>query len=140
MPESVVYLHVQPGGSIPEILAHAPFCAVVIVEAEVDSEWQSLVSKWLVRSGCLYAVAWGKNCSSWDDSVDTANLEDFGFGKIPEDKFVMTTWHNDESLSEVFWYAKNNAFHPKVNLKGIVLVHISAYERDQELLKEYSEA
>ncbi len=140
MSETVVYLHVHPGGALQAILPQTPFRAVVIAEAEVDPEWQSALSKWLVRSGCLYLVAWGKNCSSWDDAVDTANLEEIEFGEIPDDKFVMTTWHDDESLSEAFRFAKNNAFHATVDLRSTVLVHISARNREHELIKEYAGA
>ncbi|MBX3308692.1 MAG: hypothetical protein KF751_21815 [Nitrospira sp.] len=139
MPETVVYLHVHPGGAFPEVFPQAPFRAVVIAEAEVDPEWQSVLSKWLVRSGCLYMVAWGKSGSSWDDAVDNANLEEFEFGEIPEGKFVMTTWH-DESLSEAFGFAKNSAFHATVDLRSTMLVHISACNREEELLLEYANA
>jgi len=104
------YLHIKPETALPDIGALAPFRAVVIVEAVVSPEWQSLVSDWLVRSGCLYMMAWGTNCSSWDDSVDMANVQQFDCGEIPEDGFVMTTWHEKEPLGEVFWFAKNMPF------------------------------
>ena len=113
---------------------------VVVVEAEVSPDWQSIVSNWIVGSGCLYMMAWGVECSSWDDSVDIANLEEFKFGEIPEDRFVMTTWHADEPLAEVFWFSKNNAFHPTVELQRTVLLHISAENREHELLAAYAEA
>lgn len=99
---TINYLQLQPGAEPPDISALKPFRTVVVIE-ESSSEWQSLVSAWLVKSGCLYMMAWGKDCSGWDDSDDFANLEEFDSGDGPEDKFVMTTWHENEPLKEVFW-------------------------------------
>ena len=142
MTEAVEYIHLQPEAAPPTIHMRPPFRAVVIAETNASPKWQSLVSDWLVRSGCLYMMSWGRSCSSWDDSVDFANLNQFDYGEIPEDKFVMTTWHTNESLEEVFWFAKNNAFHPTVDLKRTVLVllHISATNRENELMKAYANA
>ena len=88
----------------------------------------------------MYMMAWGQNCSSWDDSVDYANLNEFNYADIPEDKFVMTTWHEKDPLNEVFWFSKNNAFHPTVELKHTVLLHVAQREREKELLAEYAGA
>lgn len=67
-PMSVKYLHLIPNGPLPDINCWRPFRAGVIIEAEVNPKWQEAVSEWLVRSGCLYMVAWGIGCCSWDDS------------------------------------------------------------------------
>lgn len=137
---NIVYLHLSPGADLPEVSSLEPFRVVVIVEAEVSSSWQSAVSEWLVRSGCLYSLAWGENSISWDNSVDMANIEQFDFKEIPENKFVMTTWHEDETLSEVFWFCKNNAFHPTVELKHTMLLHIAVHPREQEIVGTYAES
>jgi hypothetical protein len=134
------YLQLEPGSNPPDISALKPFRTVVIVDDKPTSEWQAQVSEWLVRSGCLYMMAWGKECSSWDDSVDSANLEEFDFGDIPEDKFVMTTWHENDSLRDVFWFSKNNAFHPTVELQNTVILHISWNNREKELLAGHAGA
>jgi hypothetical protein len=140
MSEQVEYLHIKPGTALPVIAALPPFRAVAIVESAVSVKWQSLVSNWLVQSGCLYMMAWGENCSSWDDSVDMANIQQFGFSEIPEDRFVMTTWHSNEPLTEVFWFSKNNAYHPTVNLERTLLLHVSSSSKEAELMKEYANA
>ncbi len=120
--------------------AQTPFRAVVVVEAEVSEDWQAGLSNWLVRSGCLYMMAWGSNCSAWDDSVDIANIEQFESTDIPEDKFVMTTWHADEPLSEAFWFSKNCASHPVVRLERTMIVHVAGEAREKELLTAYRDA
>ena len=140
MTTSVAYLQVVEGGALPESISRSPFRAVVVAEGAVSADWQASVSEWLVRSGCLYMVAWGVNCSSWDDSVDMANIQEFEFKEIPEDRFVMTTWHEDQPLSEALWFAKHNAFHPTVPLRHTLLLHISAQNGEQELLRAYGVA
>jgi hypothetical protein len=136
----VIYLHVKPGAVLPDAPRLAPFRAVIIAEAQVSPDWQAAASDWLVQSGCLYAMAWGVNSSSWDDSVDVANMEQFDFKEIPQDRFVMTTWHEDETLAEVFWFSKNNAFHPTVDLENTLLLHIATEEREKEVVRSYAEA
>lgn len=85
-------------------------------------------------------MAWGKECSSWDTAVDVANVEDFAFGDIPEDNFVMTTWHEKEPLGDVFWFCKNCADHATVSLTDVIILHIS-FESDKDaFLRAYDAA
>jgi hypothetical protein len=140
MSQSVTYLRIQPEAALPAASIPLPTRVVVVADSEVSAKWQEAVSNWLVQSGCLYMMAWGDNCSSWDDSVDVANSEEFKFGEIPADRFVMTTWHTNEPLAEVFWFSKNHACHPTVELKRTVLLHIGVNDRGQELLTSYADA
>src|SRR5262245_34396577 len=91
--QTPIYLHLEPGAAPPRLDGRAPFKAVVVIDSDVTPAWQTQVSEWLVRSGCRYMMAWGRKCSDWDTSVDQASLAIFGYGKIPESEFVMTTWH-----------------------------------------------
>ena len=140
MSQSAEYIRVEPGASLPVVGMAETYRAVVIVEGSVSPEWQASASDWLVRSGCLYMMAWGENCSSWDDSVDLANINQFFPTEVPDDKFVMTTWHDEEPLEEVFWFAKNSAVHPTVRLECTVLVHVSSHDSGENLLKAYADA
>ncbi len=137
---TLTYLQLRPESSLPEISGVSPFRAIMVIEEPVSLEWQSQVSTWLVQSGCLYMMAWGYDCSSWDDAVDVANLEEFNFENVPEANFVLTTWHKNEALKEVFCFAKNNASHPVVELRGTLILHISETSREHELLAEYNHA
>jgi hypothetical protein len=137
--DDVGYLHLQPNQTPPDIRI-SPFRAVVVIDDPVSDEWRGLASEWLVRSGCLYMVAWGLDCSLWDDSVDHANLAAFDYGDIPDDKFVMTTWHDREPLSEAFWFAAHSALHPDIDLTRTLVVHISHEERREQLLAAYNAA
>ena len=140
MTESTEYVQIEPGTTPPTIRASRPFRAVVIIESSVSPEWQSSISDWLVQSGCLYMMAWGENCGSWEDSVDRTNIEQFKPAEIPDGEFVMTTSHERKLMKEVFWFSKNNAFHPTVKLGRTVLVHISFRNKHDELLKAYADA
>lgn len=137
---TVKYLQLEPRQKIPDISALNPFRAVLIIEETFTSEWQMQISNWLVSSGCLYMMAWGYKCITWDDSVDTANLEQFNYGDIPEDKFVITTWHENEPLKEVFWFSKHSAMHTKVEINKTLLLHITTESNEKYLLDKYAKA
>jgi hypothetical protein len=134
------YLRVEPNGPLKPYEGGRPFRAIVVIEAAVEPEWQSLASKWLVDSGCVYMLAWGQECSSWDTAVDLANLQAFDYGQIPDDRFVMTTWHEHESLSEVFWFAKNCAFAATVDIVDTLVLHVSHSDRNEEYAHLYAAA
>lgn len=118
------YILLNQDAAPPVMETTAPFKAIICIEDDVQPEFRAQVSKWLVRAGCLYAMSWGRSCSEWDDSVDIANLEDHDFGKIPDDKFVNTTWHDDETLSEVIWFSVHAARHSSVQLEETLFLHI----------------
>jgi len=136
------YFQLQPEGELPDISGLAPFKAVVVLNASYSSDWQDEVSRWLVRSGCLYMMAWGPNCTTWDDSVDWANMHEHPDYEIPDDKFVMTTWHDDESLEEVFWYAQfNGSFsYNDVELVNGLIIDISEDNREAEMVALFEQA
>jgi hypothetical protein len=119
------YRQIAPGSALPDVSKLAPFKAVVILEADYSQEWQAEVSKWLVAEGCRYLMAWGANCSSWDDSVDAA---DIAAGGLDDDsKFLLTTWHADETLESVFWYSQfcANFSYGEIELTNALILHIS---------------
>lgn len=120
--------------------ARAPFKAVLVLEQAVSDDWQDRVSEWLIRSGCLYMMAWGVESSSWDDTVDWANHKVTGLDDIPDDLFVMTTWHECEPLAETFWYAGNVAHHPTVSLDHLAIIDIGPSEREEEMLSGFRSA
>jgi hypothetical protein len=137
---SVTYLHLPPETDLPSIGETGPFRAVLVLEQVVSEDWQNQVSEWLVKSGCLYMMAWGVECSSWDDSVDWANCPVVGPDDIPDDRLVMTTWHDNEPLAETFWFAGFAAHHPMVPLESVVIIDIGPTNRESEMLQAYETA
>ncbi|WP_296814340.1 hypothetical protein [Brevundimonas sp.] len=137
----VSYLHLPAGGEVPAVGPNEPFKAIVVAEQAVDQDWRAAVSRWLVSTGCLYMMAWGVECASWDDSVDWACLHARDFADLADyENLVMTTWHEQEALAEAFWFAGHCAHHPAVALNTTLIVHISSDERREELLRLYDEA
>jgi hypothetical protein len=61
----------------------------------------------LIRRGASYVCCWGPGCERLHDCFDEADVALHG-GET-ERRLVMTTWHADESLGEVLWFALNAA-------------------------------
>lgn len=133
----VQYIRIGANDPLPDLRKLAPYKAIVIIESD---KRQEEISRWLVESGCLYMMAWGPRSTTWDDSVDHANLEQFGFGDIPDDSFVMTTWHDDESLEEVFRFSKTHATHASKELSNTVLLHLAEQDQGSMLTSMYDNA
>jgi hypothetical protein len=133
------YLHLRPEQA-PPILEGGPFRAVIVADEKVSETWRRHVADWIVESGCLYVMAWGIDCEKWHDGVDWAVLEKFDYADIPDDRFVMTTWHADEPLTEAFWYADNCANHPDIDLEHTYIVHVSGTENAPRMLRIYADS
>ena len=136
----VKYLRLQSGDALPPLDEPHPFKTIVIIEEEVSQIWQWDVSRWLVESGCAYMLAWGTECASWEESVNEANLEAFNYEDIPQDRIVLATSHEDEEVSEVFWFSKHRAQHPVHEMRNTLILHISAEGKKIELESEFQEA
>lgn len=134
--ERVEYVHLPAGSDLPNVLSE-PRRTIVLIGEEVDAVWQGAVSKWIVESGCLYMMAWGHDCITWDDSVDHATLQKFDYGEVPEDSFVMTTRHDRDPLYEVFFYARVCAFHPTISLPLLTIVDITSVSREEAICSLY---
>jgi hypothetical protein len=86
-------------------------------------------------------MAWGPNCSSWDDSVDWADIEARNYQE-DDSAFVMTTWHENETLESVFWYSQNcaNFSYDDVDLTEAVILHVANVAREQEYLSLFEQS
>ncbi len=134
-----VYLRIWDGEPLPDISGYAPFRAVLILEAGYSAEWQNQVSDWLVTSGCLYMMAWGHDCSCWDDSVDWA-MQAMWPDEAPDEAFVMTTWHEEETLESVFWFSRFCAHDPYDLIEHSLIVHVGKTGREADFLALYAQA
>ncbi|WP_334184471.1 DUF7684 family protein [Novosphingobium sp.] len=132
-------LHLSPNHSLPSVEPR-PYRVVLIAERAVAQVWRDEVASWLVDRGCLYFIAWGVACEDWHDAVDWTVLEAFDFGEIPDDRFVMTTWHSKETLPEALWFAENCATHPNVDLTDTLIVHVTYDEKRAATLQLYSQS
>ena len=141
MTTAVRYLQLEPEEvPFPDLVGMCPFRAVVLVRETVSDHWRNRVSDWLVASGCLYALAWGADCSAWDDALDWANIDAFDTKPILPECFVMTTWHEDETIEEVFWSAAHCAEHPTVALQSDLILDISSANHEADAMQAWSSA
>jgi len=79
---------------------------VYVHDQQFTLEEQKQLSDEIVAEGCRYAVCAGHLCSSWDDSVDMADLRRNNMA-INEKTFVMTSWHEDEPLEDIVFHFLN---------------------------------
>jgi hypothetical protein len=133
------YLHLSPDADLPALEGLRQFKTILVIEADVLETVMWDISRWLVESGCLYALAWGKDCEAWHDALDDAYLEATNYEDVPAEQALISTWHEDEDLEEVFWFAKHRAAHP-ADLKQTLLLHIADAPRRDELEAAYSDA
>jgi hypothetical protein len=138
--QSTRYLHLAPDSELPPLEGLSAFKAVLVAEAEVPEMTQWEICRWLVSSGCLYALAWGRDCAAWEEAVEDASLEAVNYEDVPEEQQVMTTSHEDEELGEAFWFAKHRATHPGRELRQTLILHIAESPRREEIEALYREA
>jgi hypothetical protein len=136
---SFKYIRLQSGDALPPIGDLQPFKAIVIIDDEVSEIWQWEACRWLALSGCRYMMAWGRECASWAESTEEAHLEAYDYADVAPENSVVATSHEDEELSEVFWFAKHRASHPAHELKNTVVLHVSTEDKRtglQEMLEQ----
>jgi len=131
------YMQLAATDKLPNLPEFKPCKAVLIVETSITPDQRADISQWLVATGCLYMMAWGLDCASWAHSVQLANRKAFDQPEIPDQSLVITTWHEDVPLKDVFWFAKHTASHPCSQLDNLLLLHLSVEGREQELYDEY---
>lgn len=133
------YLHLTPDSDFPTLEELSPFKAILIIEADVAEMTMWETSRALVAAGCLYASAWGNQCEAWHDAIDDAFLEATNYEDVAPEQAVTTTWHEDEELGEVFWFAKHRAVHP-AELRATLILHIAEAPRRDELEAAWRDA
>jgi len=85
------------------------FGLFIAVDAlQIKSERILALAEALIPKGLACLCAWGPDCERVHDCFDeievATNIES------TDDNVVMTTWHDDETLSEALWYFVNSAF------------------------------
>jgi hypothetical protein len=137
---TVKYLHLSPSSDLPVLEGLRQFKAVIVVEADIHETMMWDVSRWLIESGCLYALAWGKESDQWREAIDDAAQEAVNYEEVPEAQRVFVTSHEDEELEEAFWFAQHRAVHPAHELSATLVLHIADTPRRDELEALYHDA
>lgn len=114
------------------------FAAMIwVADPTVTDEEQARLSEQLVEQGCRYAVCGGHECSTWDDSIDMAFLETDPDFQPPDEKFVMTTWHEGESVEEVAEFLALNTSFDNFVAKNFFVLFVG---RNKELEERSAQA
>ena len=108
-----------------------------VVDTAVVVEEQASLSKQLVEQGCRYAVCAGHECSTWDDSIDIAFLDTDQNFQPPDERFVLTTWHEGESVEDVAEFFVLNTSFDNFVAKNFLVLFVG---RDKELEERAVEA
>jgi hypothetical protein len=96
----------------PETLAapDRPFVAFVAMDAgDVETDQLYAFAERLLDQGTSCVCAWGPDCERVHDLVDEAAVMRELDSEGVEPNHVMTTWHDNESLSEALDFALNLA-------------------------------
>lgn len=109
--EKLVYFAVENNNLLPSFQPYEPFKALVIIDREIAKEVRFLWADWLIETPCRYMLAWGFECSKWDDDIDDTvvikkieleNQQIELWQGIPlNDYHIMTSWHEQDTLAEV---------------------------------------
>jgi hypothetical protein len=84
---------------------------ILSYDSAQTAEERDKIAADLVASGCRYAVCSGFESSKWDDAVDLAYLGTSPEFNPPDEKLVMTSWHDQESLRDVAeFFVRNTSF------------------------------
>jgi hypothetical protein len=131
------YVHLPADVPISIPMEMTKFKCLLLIEREVSNDYKNEVSAALIAAGCLYALAWGLNCSVWHDAVDWAFLEHYDYGDYPEGKLVMTTWHDRDTLEEAVAFAKHCTKYSDVKLDDILVLDFTKHERSEFIERLY---
>lgn len=136
------YRHLADNRAIPIPPELGVFACLVLIERPVTAAFRDQTCHALVERGCLYGMAWGMDCVLWDDAFDIANLEQVGWGDIPDDRFVMSTWHDGDTLGEAMRYAKVDAAlsYADVWLTDLLVLDLSAAAREARITEIFERA
>ena len=104
MDKNVSILTLQKPFETSTIEVNSPFaCLIYSNQQNVTRDEMSSVANLLINSGCRYAVCAGLNCLDWHDSIDiTDTIHDPTL-----QNFIMSTWHENESVEDVVWFWLN---------------------------------
>ncbi|OGR34856.1 MAG: hypothetical protein A2091_05040 [Desulfuromonadales bacterium GWD2_61_12] len=96
---------------IPSNLQVKSQYSLCLIAADTENtpraELSRLIQK-LVTSGCVYFLFWGPGCEALHDLADEELVKLSANNKNLQE--VMTTWHENDSMSEALWDSLNAAW------------------------------
>jgi hypothetical protein len=99
---------------------------LVITSPLVSVRQRNRITSDIVSSRCQYALTFGHDCEVWHDVIDETCVGD-GAG---EERFLMTTWHDDEPIEDVIDFLWWNTSYEEFESERLAVVIIGG---DREL-------
>lgn len=137
--QSIKYLHLSPDADLPTLEGLRPFKTILVADVEVQETTMWDISRWLIESGSLYVLIWGKDSEPWREAVEDAALEAVNYEDVAEQHRVLVTAQEDDDLEEVFWFARHRASHA-ADLQDTLILHLADTPRREELEDAYRDA
>jgi len=94
------------------------------------------LSRALIASNCRYGVCGGLECDRWHDGLDEAFLSQGLSNDEEESRFVLTTWHTDESPDDVAFFFVHNTNFDDHDFKQFVVVQLGTDWTTEQALSE----
>jgi len=101
---------------------------LVIASPLVSVEQRARITSDIVESRCQYALTFGHDCELWHDLIDETCVGD----GTTDERFLMTTWHDDEPIDDVVDFLWWNTSYEDFESQRLAVVLIGA---DDELEK-----
>jgi len=103
-------LDIATPDELPDSFTIASEYATVLIvwdATDVSNATISQFARKMIDAGGVYFCVWGPNCELVHDLIDEEWISQ---GSTPAtDPTLMTTWHDDDSLSEAIWFARHVA-------------------------------
>ena len=81
-------------------------CGVILTDARWSALWMRELLESLILQGVAYFAFHGHRCKEAHDLADRVRDEVM---MSTDDKIIMTTWHDRESLVDYLWFVANTA-------------------------------
>ncbi len=136
---STSYIAIKPN-ELLQFEAPAPiFKCGIISDFDTDNAFKNAITKRLYDLGCLYFCAWGHECEDWHDTIDWNILEKHDYNDIPDDQFCLTTWHDNQPLTDMLFCLKilSHTYLEGDIIEDALLIHITNTPDEENIVEQY---
>jgi hypothetical protein len=111
-------------------------CLLWDTRAQRSSDDIRVLTRALIASNCRNGVCGGLDCDRWHDGLDEAFLNQRLSKEEEESRFVLTTWHTDESPDDVAFFFVHNTNFDDHDFKQFLVVQIGSDWTTEQALTE----
>ena len=132
----ISYLALAEHDDLSKIRQSGPFKCAILLAGHLSPDWRDALIEKLLDAGCVYAMVYGPECEKFHDRIDEIAAE-----KIwADERVIMTTWHGNETLSELFHFAKFAANHPDIDTEEVLIADIGVPSREMPITTAFRQA